>query len=92
MMPWISPLFRMTRRALSILRSFGSECGAALVLSAVGLAGITGLVALSVDVGHLLQERRHIQNAVDAAALAGALNLPADPAAATAYARRWAGR
>jgi hypothetical protein len=51
---------------------------------------ILGMAAMAIDVGMFLQERRDLQNAADAAALAGAQDLPASPADAVAAATSWA--
>lgn len=53
------------------------ERGQALILFAAGLAGLCGLVGLSVDVGHLVWTKADLQKVADAAALAGAQDLPA---------------
>jgi hypothetical protein len=42
-----------------------------MVVAAVSLAALLGFTALVINVGMLLTERRHLQNAADAAALAG---------------------
>lgn len=52
------------------------EHGQAMVLFAFGLAGFCGLVGMSVDVGQIVYTRTQIQSAADAAALAGAQDLP----------------
>ncbi len=67
----------MTNRlAAAIARGrYRSEAGQAIALFAIGAVVIVGLVALSIDVGRLLLERRSEQNAADAAALAGAAVL-----------------
>lgn len=46
------------------------EDGAVAVMVAVLLVVMLGMAALAVDVGHLYQERRELQNGADAAALA----------------------
>lgn len=46
--------------------------GQVMILFAVGLIALVGIVALAVDVGYLLAERRQNQAAVDSAAMAGA--------------------
>ena len=51
--------------------------GQALVLMAISMVVMLGFAALAVDVGHLLGSRRTVQNAADAAALAGARLLMA---------------
>jgi len=59
-------------------------------MSVLALAILLGMVALVVDVGLALKERRSLQNASDAAALAGARELPDNPALAIELARAWA--
>jgi hypothetical protein len=68
------------------------ERGQALILAIFALAVAFGFVALAIDIGLFYHERRDIQNAVDAAALAGAQELPLDGATAEAVARQWAAK
>jgi len=49
--------------------------GQVLILFALASLVLTGFLALAVDVGYLLSERREVQNATDAAAMAGAIAL-----------------
>ena len=49
-----------------------NESGQALILFALGLAVLLGMAALTIDVGLAYVARRDMQNAADAAALAGA--------------------
>jgi Flp pilus assembly protein TadG len=49
-----------------------------------------GFAALTIDVGLYMEDRRHLQNTADAAALAGVAELPENPTAATAKAQEWA--
>jgi len=51
------------------------ETGQALVQVAIMLVVLLGFVALAIDVGMIYAERRHMQNAADAGALAGAREL-----------------
>ncbi len=67
------------------------ERGQGLVLAVLGMAVFLGFVAMAVDVGLFLNERRELQNSADAAALAGAANLP-DAALATQTAQEWAAK
>jgi Flp pilus assembly protein TadG len=60
-------------------RTTRRESGSVLVLIAVGLVTIVGAAALAVDVGYLSVYKNQLQNASDAAALAGAQGLAADP-------------
>ena len=66
------------------------EAGQALILFVLALGVLCGFVAMSIDVGLILQERRQLQNAADAAALAGAQELPDSPAVAVAVAQQYA--
>ncbi len=51
------------------------EKGQALIVVALAFTCIMGFVGLAVDVGGLLHDKREIQVAADAAAIAGALHL-----------------
>lgn len=55
------------------------EEGQAAIIVALAMAVLLGFAALSVDVGYFMWEKRALQNAADAAALAGALELPESP-------------
>jgi uncharacterized membrane protein len=61
-----------------------------LIIFALGLAVLLGFTAMAIDVGILYGDPRHLQNTADAAALAGAAELPNDPSAAKAEAENWA--
>jgi Flp pilus assembly protein TadG len=50
-----------------------AERGQALIIIVVAVIGLIGITALAIDGGNAYAERRKAQNAVDAAALAGAL-------------------
>ncbi len=52
-----------------------SHLGQVLVVVALALLALVGIVALAVDGGHVYAERRKMQNAADAGALAGARAL-----------------
>lgn len=53
------------------------------------MTGLIGFSALAIDVGSLVSDKRDFQNAADAMALAGAIDLP-DASAAVNSARAWA--
>ncbi len=53
-----------------------SESGQTIVLLALFLTALLGVAGLAIDAGNLLVQRRAVQNAADAAALAGASTLP----------------
>lgn len=68
------------------------ESGQALILAALLMAVLMGFVALTIDIGLFLQEKRHLQNAADAAALAAVAELPDDPGMAVSKALEWAAK
>jgi Flp pilus assembly protein TadG len=57
------------------MRIHRDERGQTIMLVALALPIILGFVGLATDVGSLFMDRRQMQTAADAAALAGALNL-----------------
>ena len=64
------------RRRLT--RSDWSEQGASLILVAASMMVVLGVAALAIDIGHAQTERLRLQNAADAAALAGSFEIPDD--------------
>jgi Flp pilus assembly protein TadG len=56
-------------------RFFKAHTGQVSVIFAMALLGLVGFVALSIDGGYIMAERRQAQNAADAAALAAAKSL-----------------
>jgi Flp pilus assembly protein TadG len=64
-----------------------AERGAVAVAVAILLPVIIGLAGLVIDVGSWYLTRAQLQNAADAAALAGAQDLPNSPSSATAAAQ-----
>jgi hypothetical protein len=68
------------------------ERGVVLPIVALSMVGISGLVALSIDVGRMTQTRRALQNAADGAAHAGVQVLPNDVTDAQNAAYTWASR
>ena len=77
-------------RALRTLRClWRQEFGQGLVLAALAMVVILGFAAMAVDVGYWYSQRGEVQKAVDAAALAGAWELPDDYAAAEAKTREY---
>lgn len=67
------------------------ERGQVVVLVALVLIVLLGAAALVIDVGRAYVAKRHLQASADAAATAGALELP-DAAVAVAYAQEYSGR
>jgi hypothetical protein len=69
-----------------------NQDGQAVVLMVISLAVLTGMAALVLDVGMWMRTDRRLQQTADAAALAGAQMLPADPAAASSTALTYASK
>jgi hypothetical protein len=67
----------------------GNERGQIAVLVGVMLTALIGFSALAIDVGSLTSDKRDLQNAADAMALAGAIDLP-NASDAVNSARAWA--
>jgi Flp pilus assembly protein TadG len=59
--------------------------GQSLVIGALFVVALFGFAALSFDVGKLYIEKKKLQNATDAAALAGALQLPQKDSSDNSY-------
>ena len=73
---------------LSKFRLFKKESGQAMVLFALIFIVLCGVAAIVIDVGRVSLEKQHLQNAIDAACLASAQNLP-DTTKATATANQY---
>ena len=74
-------------------RKFAStrnQSGQALMVFVLFLGAMLGFTAMAIDVGLFYEDRRHLQNSADAAALAGAAELPLRPDLAMQSARQWA--
>lgn len=72
--------------------TIGSESGQGMIVGVAFMVSAIMLTALVADVGFTLISQRQIQNAADAASLAGARRLPENPAAAQQDARDYARR
>ena len=77
------------RKARSF-RTAGAEGGQVIVLTVLVLIVLLGMAALVVDVGYAYYTQRSLQSSTDAAALAGAQELP-NAAVATTVAQRYSG-
>jgi len=71
------------------MRSAWSQRGQVLIIFAILLPTLVGMAGLAIDVGTYAANRRHLQNAADAIALAAAQELP-DVDAANTVALNWA--
>jgi hypothetical protein len=79
----------------ALRRLHRDECGQTFAFFALFLTMLLGLAALVIDVGSWYHEQRRLQKVTDAAALAGAFDLPVpsgDPSTATADAILYAGK
>ena len=65
------------------------ERGQTLIMFVLALAALLGFTAMAIDLGLLFQDRRHMQNSADAAALAGVAELPKKPVTARKKAEQW---
>ena len=75
-----------------IFARWKDERGQALVLTAIAIVMICGMAALVLDVGNWFRDKRRLQGTADAAALAGAQQLPDDPAGAKSTALSYANK
>jgi Flp pilus assembly protein TadG len=74
------------------MKRFADESGQTLITSALAMTCLLGFVALATDVGIMMRQKRMAQTAADAAAIAGALELNADPSNVTSAALSAAGQ
>lgn len=72
-----------------LLKKFKVEKGQMMVISALVMTALIGFAALSVDTGRIYMTKSNLQNASDAAALAGAQELPDNPTAAISVANQY---
>jgi Putative Flp pilus-assembly TadE/G-like len=68
-----------------------NQSGQVAILVGAMITALIGFSALAIDIGSLVSDKRDLQNAADAMALAGAQDLPAQTSAAAA-ARMWAAK
>ena len=73
----------------SRLKVLKDESGQSMILFAVAFVILCVLAALVIDIGGVMIDKAHLQNAADAAALAGAQDLP-DASAAKSTAVHYA--
>jgi hypothetical protein len=71
---------------MGLFRGDDSESGAVLVFLIATVAVLLAVGSLVLDVGYVFARRTQLANAVDAASLAGVMELPADPVSAWAMA------
>ena len=63
----------------NIKKNISNEKGQVVIIAALLIVSLLGMTALVVDVGSIYEERRQTQTVADAAALAGAQDLPENP-------------
>lgn len=78
---------KIDKLIVNITQAISNEQGAVLVLVALGLVVLLGCASLVIDVGLLYTSRSRLMNTADAAALAGAQELPMNPDLAMEVAR-----
>ena len=66
------------------------EYGQTLIVFVLFFGVLAGFTAMAIDIGLFYEDRRHLQNTADAAALAGVEELPLNPVAARMKAEEWA--
>ena len=76
---------------LSKLRGLNNERGQAIVTIALMSVFILAILGVVADTGYVWLQRRNLQNAADAAALAAAQKLPGDQAEASTLANDYGG-
>lgn len=75
---------------MEIINRVKNQKGVTNVLVIISMVVILGFTALVVDIGLILLERNKLENAADAAALAGAQELPTNPNKAIEKAKEYA--
>jgi Flp pilus assembly protein TadG len=67
---------KTSSKFVSWLRRSRAEEGQAMVMAAFSLIVILGFAAFAIDIGHVAVQKSDLQNAADAAALAGVVEIP----------------
>jgi Flp pilus assembly protein TadG len=73
----------------AIRRRLHGEHGQSMVVFVLMMTALIGVVGLVIDGSNLQENRRKLQNAADAAAFAGAYDLPNSPGSATSDSLQW---
>jgi hypothetical protein len=71
---------------IKLKRLSSDKSGQVAIITAILIIAFVGMLALVIDMGALYEDRRELQSVADAAALAGAQELPEEPDTATAKA------
>ena len=74
----------------TVVARAAQQRGQSLLVFVLFIGALLGFTAMTIDMGMFYEDRRHLQNTADAAALAGAQELPLDPAGARQKAQDWA--
>jgi Flp pilus assembly protein TadG len=80
---------KIRKQLVNITQMLFKEQGSVIILVALGLVVLLGCAALVVDIGLLYTSRSRLVNTADAAALAGAQELPMNPQLAMDVAREY---
>lgn len=90
----MADLFKKSREKIrkwvvNVTQAISNQQGSVIVLVAIGLVVLLGCASLVIDVGLLYTSRSRLVNTADAAALAGAQELPMNPEMAREVAREY---
>lgn len=75
-----------------IFKRLNDQRGQAFVMTAISMVMVCAMAALVLDVGHWFRDKRRLQGTADAAALAGAQQLPENPSGAKSLAQTYANK
>jgi Flp pilus assembly protein TadG len=75
-----------------IFKRLNDQRGQAFVMTAISMVMVCAMAALVLDVGHWFRDKRRLQGTADAAALAGAQQLPESPSGAKSLAQTYANK
>jgi hypothetical protein len=68
------------------------QSGQVVTIAVLFMSVLLGMMSMAIDLGLFFEDRRHLQNTADAAALAGVAELPGNPDLARTRARQWANK
>ena len=55
------------------------QSGQVITIAVLFMSVLLGMMSMAIDLGLFFEDRRHLQNTADAAALAGVAELPGNP-------------
>jgi Flp pilus assembly protein TadG len=75
---------------IKFIEKIKSETGQSMVIFAVAFVVLCGSAALAIDIGSVAIQKGSLQKGIDAAAIAGAMDLPSNPTTAVTTAKAYA--